>query len=138
MAHLSEGEEVGELLKKARSIIANEMDIEESNEKDEVSIREPPAVRSLLLTQSQEATFENVEKLQAQLEAVVEGEQDDETSKRQDKVDKDLKVKQMSPLRGTSLEKMPTTLHTCYCIDIMHGYINNKNIASTLFFYTVF
>lgn len=106
MAHLSEGEEVGELLKKARSIIANEMDIEESNEKDEVSIREPPAVRSLLLTQSQEATFENVEKLQAQLEAVVEGEQDDVTSKRQDKVDKDLKVKQMSPLRGTSLEKM--------------------------------
>ena len=71
-------EDVRELLVKAREIIADEMEAEET---DKASVHEPPTARPLALTRSQEATFESVEQLQAQLENLVEEESDGTKSK---------------------------------------------------------
>ena len=73
-------EDVRELLVKAREIITNEMGAEEM---DKVFVREPPPTsRPLLLTRSQEAIFESVEKLQVQLENLVEKGEKEETKRK--------------------------------------------------------
>ena len=88
---------------KAREIITDKM---EPEERDEILIREPATSRPLPLTQSQEATFETVEKLQAQLEDLVEGEQKDETigkGSENEKVAVSSANKQTSPVRCKSV-----------------------------------
>ena len=95
----SSREDVRELLVKAREIITNEMEAEET---DEVFVREPPTSRPLLLTQSQEATFESVEKLQAQLENLVEKGDKDETKRKSSETEEVAasgENKQTSPVR---------------------------------------
>lgn len=89
---------------KAREIITNEM---ETEEKDEVFVREPPSSRPLLLTRSQEATFESVEKLQAQLEDLVENGGRDETSEKDregEEAADNSENKQKSPVRCESVQ----------------------------------
>ena len=61
---------------RAREVITNKL--ERGERETEVLAPEPPTSRPLLLTRSQEATFESVEKLQRQLEGLVEGGQQDE------------------------------------------------------------
>ena len=95
-------EDVGELLVKAREVIMNEMEAEQT---DEVLIREPPSSRPLPLTRSQEATFESVEKLQAQLQNLVEKGDKDETkmkSSETEEVAGSGENKQTSPVRCKS------------------------------------
>ena len=95
------GEDVRELLVKAREIITNEMEVEEM---DEVFVREPPTSRPLLLTRSQEATFESVEKLQAQLENLVEKGEKEETKRETEEVATSGENKQTSPVRCKSVD----------------------------------
>ena len=93
------------LLVKAREIISDEI---EAEEKDEVLIREPPTSRPLPLTRSQEATFESVEKLQAQLEDLAEGGQKNKTRSENEKVVVNSENTQKSPVR-------------CELVDTRHG-----------------
>ncbi len=90
---------------KAREIITNEM---EAKGTDEVSIREPPLSRPLPLTRSQEATFETVEKLQAQLEDLVETGEKNETkrSSETEEAAASSEGKQTSPVRCKSVDIM--------------------------------
>ena len=88
------------------------MDAEESVEKDKVPMREPSASRPIPLTQSQEATFESVEKLKEQLEDLVEGEREELNERSEESNEEEVvsEVKQMSPLRG---ESTSITIYTC-------------------------
>ena len=95
-------EDVRGLLVKAHEIITNEMEAEET---DGVSTHEPPTSRPLPLTRSQEATFESVEKLQAQLENLVEKGEEDETKKKSSEAEEvaaSSEGKQTSPIRCKS------------------------------------
>ena len=94
-------EDITKLLAKVDEITTSEKELEK---KDEVTVRKPPASHPLPLTQSQEATFESVEKLQAQLEELVEGE--GEIKERRKGSDSEAVVgkegKQKSPVRCES------------------------------------
>jgi hypothetical protein len=99
----SSREDVRGLLVKAREIITNDMEAEGT---DEVSIRKPPLSRPLPLTRSQEATFESVEKLQAQLEDLVETGEKDETKRKSSETEEvaaSSETKQTSPVRCKSV-----------------------------------
>ena len=99
----SSREDVRGLLVKAREIITNEMEAEET---DGVSPREPPISRPLPLTLSQEATFESVEKLQAQLENLVEKGEKDAAKKKSSETEEvaaSSEGKQTSPVRCKSI-----------------------------------
>ena len=119
-------EDVRELLVKAREIITDEMEAEET---DKASVHEPPPARPLALTRSQEATFESVEQLQAQLEnLVLEKGSDGTKSKGTDltgtkEVAASGEDKQTSPVRCKSagctiIQKPPPTPMSC--INVMH------------------
>ena len=94
-------EDITKLLAKVDEITTSEKKLVK---KDEVTVRKPPASHPLPLTQSQEATFESVEKLQAQLEELVEGE--GEIKERRKDSDSEAAVgkegKQKSPVRCES------------------------------------
>lgn len=103
---------------KAREIITNEM---EAKENDEFFVREPPTSRPLLLTRSQEATFESVEKLQAQLDNLVENGEKDKTVG-EDRGSETVAVsgenKQTSPVRCKSVH-INVTDHISYVLSPM-------------------
>ena len=103
MAKGPTSQDVADLLVKAREIISNEL--EESKEDDEgVVVRETTASRPLPLTQSQEAAFENMTELKAQLEGQLEEGQDklsDRTNDEKKEEDTDgRRNSRMSPVRG--------------------------------------